>query len=246
MSEENTDKLPEEVKTIEESNVVEEHHQSSEDSQMFEPESFDDEYESGEGLLTGNQYDIPDSADTFVDTTDGKVINKEDLTPFDMIKAIAKENGTELKKPANGCKHCYGRGFEGLETLTKMPIPCRCLFRGRNDESDEMYDSQKMNKKISRAQKRRMAMALRKHFEMQRKVMKRRLAEGKSFTSEDEEESKPTNQLVNKVLKEYLKQKSLKKTSIAMKMTLTETKKIIKENKSKLEKIEKKKVKEKA
>jgi len=218
---------------------------ANEESHMYETESFDDDYESS-GLLTEEKYEVPESADAFVNTSEGKIVNKEDLTHFDMIKAIAKENGTELKEPARNCDHCYERGYEGIDVQTKMPIPCRCLFRGRNAEADEAYDSSKMNKKISRTQKRKMSHSLKKYFKIQRKVMKKRLDDGKPFTSEDDkEENKPSNQLINKVLKEYLKQKSLKNTSIAMKMTLTETKKIIKENKNKLEKIQSKVIKEK-
>jgi len=244
MSEENTDKLPEEVKTIEESNVVEEQYQSSEESQIYETESFEDNYNS-EGLLTGEKYDLPDNADAFVETGEGKIINRENLSPFEIIKAIAKENGTEIKDPAKNCSHCHERGFEGVDTITKMPIPCRCLFRGRNDEGDALYDANKLNKRISRAQKRRMARVLKRHFEIQKKDLNRRLAEGKSYDEDINETSmEEIEQEITKVVTKYNELKSFKKTALALNITKTKVEKIIKENKNAKELIETSDVKE--
>jgi len=208
-----------------------------EENQLFVPENFDDEYESG-GLFTDAKYDTPDDADAFVETGEGKVIKREDMTPFEIIKSIAKENGTELKDPKESCRYCYGRGYEGLESVTKSPVPCRCLFRGKTKkekESESAYDSGKINRKITRSQKRAMARMLKKNFEIQRKIEKRRKKRGTNGNTVELKE--PSARHINKVLREYIKRESLKDTSTSLNLTLTETKKIVKGNKEKLEKL---------
>jgi len=208
-----------------------------ENAHLYEPESFEDDYDSS-GLLTGQKYDIPDSADAFVDTGEGKVINKEDLTPFEMIKAIAKQNNSEIEDPDKSCRHCYGRGYEGLDTKTKMPVPCRCLFRGRDEEADNLYEQNKMNRPISRGQKRRMAAMLRKHFKNQKRILKERSDEGKPINLDEEPQTEEiSNKEVNQILKRYIKLKSFKKTAVSLDLTLTKTKKVIKENQEKLTKM---------
>lgn len=207
------------------------------ENHLFAPENFDDEYEST-GLFTDAKYDIPDDADAFVETGEGKIIKKEDMTPFEIIKSIAKENGTELKEPKESCNKCYGRGYEGFETITKMPIPCRCLFRGKTDkekDAENVYNSGKINGKITRRQKRSIARILKKNLKIQRKIEKRSKKKGNDVNTVELKE--PSARYINKVLREYIKRKSLKDTAISLNLTLTETKKIIKGNKEKLEKL---------
>lgn len=222
--------------------------QTPEDLQFMEPQestdvspedSFEDEFESGD-LLTNVNYDVPTNEDAFVDGSAGNIIKKDDMTPFEIIKAIAKENGVDIQDPSKGCKKCHGRGYEGFETKTKMPFPCRCLYRNRTEidkMNENLYDSEKMNKHISRAQRRRMAKFLKNNFKKQMKIMRKLKAEGKSF---DEEPKEPSARYINKVLREYIKLSSFKKTASSLDLTLTETKRIIKENKTKLEKMLKK------
>lgn len=208
-----------------------------EENQLFVPENFDDEYESG-GLFTGAKYDTPDDADAFVETGEGKIIKREDMTPFEIIKSIAKENGTELKDPKKDCKYCYERGYEGFETITKMPVPCRCLFRGKTEkekEAEGVYDSGRINGRITRRQRRAMARMLKKNFEIQRKIEKRRKERGTDSNTVELKE--PSARHINKVLREYIKRESLKDTATSLNLTLTETKKIVKGNKEKLEKL---------
>lgn len=224
-----TDKKIEETQEVEK--VLEE-----EENQMYAPENFDDEYETG-SLFTDAKYDVPDNADAFVETGEGKVIKRENMNPFEMIKAIAKENGTEIKDPRKSCKYCFERGYEGIETTTKMPVPCRCLFRGKTEEQKKqegLYDSGRLNGKITRRQRRAMARMLKKNFKNQRKIIKTDKETGFDDNAKPEE---PSSRFVNKVLREYIKQNSLKKTAISMDLTMTQTKKIVKENKDKLEKL---------
>jgi len=210
-----------------------------EENHVIETESSDDEFESQEGLWTGNtKYDVPDNADKFVDTKDGTVVDKEDLTPFQMIKAVAKQNNHNIKDPDKGCRKCYGRGYEGMDSETKMPIPCRCLFRGKTEkekEADMMYDMKNNPGKLTGLQKRRVAKALFKQFKIQRKIINRQKMNPKSEKTEITEEQKKS--YIANILKVYEETMSLKKTAQKVNITLTELKKIVKESRSKVEKL---------
>jgi hypothetical protein len=179
--------------------------------------------ESVDNLLTDSKYDVPESVNAYVDTTDGTVVKKEDLTPWEIIKSIAKQNNVEIKDPSKSCKHCFGRGFEGFETNTKMPVPCRCIYRGRTEnkkESEALYDSTKLTSKITRLQKRRMAKFFKQQFKIQMKK------ENKTQSIEITEDIK------KEVLQKYEILKSLKKTAKHFNLTLTSVNKIIKESKN--------------
>lgn len=208
---------------------------SPEETHVIESESTDDDFESGEGLLTGTKYDVPDSADKFVDTKDGTVIDKKDLSPFQMIKAIAKQNNHNIKEPSKGCKKCYGRGFEGFDSETKMPVPCRCLFRGKSEQeksADMMYDMKNHPGKITRSQKRKMQKILLKQFKLQKKII-RKITDKNIETPEMTDEQKKSN--IENILKVYNDTKSLKKASQKLNITLTELKKVVKESRTKVE-----------
>jgi len=198
----------------------------------------DDDYDSSEGLLTGAKYESPDTADKFVDTKDGKVIDKENLTPFQIIKSIAKQNNHEIKDPAEGCKKCYGRGYEGMDSETQMPIPCRCLFRGKSEkerEMDLMYDSKNNQGKIVRTQKRRMKAFLLKQYRLQRKIMGNVLRNKKNDEEVQDQTPEQRTEYVNNILKVYSEVKSIKKASAKLSITQTELKKVLKESRSKSE-----------
>lgn len=203
---------------------------------LFIPSSVEDdniEEESDGSLLTSSRYDIPDNADTFVDTKDGSVVKKEDLTPFQIIKAIAQQNNLNIKDPSKSCKHCYGRGYESIDSATKMPIPCRCLFRGKTDQekmSEAMYDSKKNNGRISRNQKRRMKQFLLKNYKLQRKFMLNK-HENDEFVDKTETETENEDE-INLVLTKYQELKSFKKTAKTLNMTRTKVENIIKKSKN--------------
>jgi hypothetical protein len=198
-------------------------------------EDFDDDWGGVDGLLTKSQYDVPDSADTFIDTKNGKVINKKDLTPFQMIKSIAKQNGNQIKDPNKSCTHCYGRGYDGLDSETNMPIPCRCLFRGKSEteKSDElMYDSKNMQRKTNRDQRRRMSKALFKQFKIERSLMRERMGDIKKsddFRKEPiERNEEEIHQEIAIVVAKYAELNSFQKTAHVLNMTKTKVEKIIK------------------
>lgn len=49
---------------------------------------------------------------------------------LEQIKQTAKENNIPIQDPNPNCrkKGCYGRGYTGVLTTTKQPIPCSCIF----------------------------------------------------------------------------------------------------------------------
>lgn len=214
--------------------------------ELSNTEDFEDDFESG-GLLTDAQYDVPEDADKFVDVKDGQVIDKDKLTPFQIIKSVAEQNGNKIKDPYKGCKHCYGRGFEGKDLKTQMPIPCRCLFRGRTEEEkskDDFYGSQ-IGYKLNRTQRRKISKNIFKNFKLQRKLLKNKIFDEDGINEKEieeilEPEKKKDNELIDKVLKCYIKNKSIKKTAVDLSMTQTKIHNIIKENKELIEKMSKK------
>lgn len=214
------------------------------ENQMFTPESdYDDEFEST-GLLTGEKYNVPTDVDGFIDSDTGEVLKREDMTPWQIIKSIAKQNNVQVREPSKGCNHCYGRGYESIESDTKMPVPCRCIFRGRTPvekQKEEYWDKSRMNQKVSRLQRRHMAKFLRSSFKKQRKDYIRKIQEGDQSESTTESEVKvPDVQEINKVLGEYIRLNSLQKTADSLKMTLTAVKKIVKSNREEIEKLKNK------
>lgn len=110
------------------------------------------------------QYDLPEVEDKFLDTGKGEVIDKSDLTPFDIIKSVAQQTDNEIHDPKKGCKHCYGRGYVGIDTTTKSPVPCSCIFPAKTDNQkmqEALYDGQKYFKP-NRNQRRKMQRFLKK------------------------------------------------------------------------------------
>ena len=69
-----------------------------------------------------------DKQTAYVDEEKGEVVDRADLTPWEMIESLAKQMGTNLKEPKKSCKSCYGRGYIGIHVDTNTPIPCLCIF----------------------------------------------------------------------------------------------------------------------
>lgn len=122
-----------------------------------EEEEDTEEVEEGR-LLTDQKYEIPKDEDKFIDTAKGEFIDKSKLTPFDVIRAVAKQTGTKIKNPRSGCKHCYGRGYIGWDYKTKAPIPCNCIYPPKtpdqklqdNKEQTSIYLTRKTIKQLKK------------------------------------------------------------------------------------------------
>jgi len=86
----------------------------------------------------GQAYALPKDRDEFVDVEKGAVIDKKDIPPIEIIKEWAKRCNVPITDPNKSCKHCYGRGYNGIDAATHAPNPCSCLFRGRTTK--EKYE----------------------------------------------------------------------------------------------------------
>jgi hypothetical protein len=95
----------------------------------------------------GQGYQLNDKEE-FFDPVKGEVVDKKDLSPWEVIKATAIRLGYEVKDPNKSCKHCYGRGYIGLVAGTKQPIPCNCIY------SQEQKKTMQVNPAWNRATKR--------------------------------------------------------------------------------------------
>jgi hypothetical protein len=114
-----------------------------------EEEESTEEVEDGR-LLTGQKYEAPTDKDKFIDTAKGELIDKSKLTDWDVIKAVAKQTNTEIRNPRSGCKHCYGRGYIGWDSVTKAPVPCRCIYPPKTEDQlmQEAHIDQKNAPKV--------------------------------------------------------------------------------------------------
>lgn len=197
-------------------------------------EDVDDSFEEINGFIEDETYDDIGAEEAFVDTSEGKILDKDDVLPFDIIKAIATENGYEINDPAKGCKTCYGRGYQGIESKTRMPIPCPCIYPKKTQaekDNEDFGDSQQnpfLKRKPNREIRRRMALAFRNQVRRIKKIKKR--------NGKREEENEYTSTYINKVVKKYIQLSSIKKTASHFDMSLTKMKKLLKDNEEKIEK----------
>lgn len=96
----------------------------------------------------------------YVDEEKGEVVDRSDLTPWEMIESLASQLGVKLLDPKDNCKDCHGRGYTGIHCDTKTPIPCMCIFPPEAKEKQKEMAAQAgfMNRRA----KRRLAHVLRK------------------------------------------------------------------------------------
>lgn len=117
-------------------------------------EKFENEFNLNE--YSDQQYEVND-VEEFIDTETGTIVDKEKLTPLDAIKAVAKKLGQIVKNPRSGCRKCYGRGYIGRDSKTKMPIPCNCIY-----DKEDLQKEEKMPTTLNRQQKRQYEKKMRK------------------------------------------------------------------------------------
>lgn len=66
---------------------------------------------------------------TFIDPTTGEVIDRSKLAPFEQIKQMAMSIGQTINDPNKNCKHCYGRGYTGINLDGNIPVACDCIYK---------------------------------------------------------------------------------------------------------------------
>lgn len=68
-------------------------------------------------------------------------INNPNATPFENIKAAAAAFGIDVKDPNPKCKHCFGRGYTGINVAhNREPIPCKCIMPEMNAATEKAYE----------------------------------------------------------------------------------------------------------
>jgi len=126
-------------------------------------------------------YKTPKVQDAYIDPTKGAVVDKKNISPFEIIKAIADQTNTKIKEPRKGCKHCYGRGYTSKDAKTEMPIPCSCIYPTKTPSekaADSMYDDKRINGEINHDQKRRLKKFLMAEQKKMNKIKKNRELRG--------------------------------------------------------------------
>ena len=78
------------------------------------------------------KYNIPEADSFYIDKDKNELKKMNEMSVIEKIKVLAKKLGYELKeKPRSGCKHCFGRGYEGYRKDTNEPVICRCMFKSQ-------------------------------------------------------------------------------------------------------------------
>lgn len=160
-----------------------------------------------ENLLFNQQYEMPEDKDGFIDESTGEIIEKKDLKPIDVIKAVAKQMGQTINDPNPKCSKCFGRGFTARDSKTKVPIPCTCIYPPKTME-EKQNDKNIGNKFASmlRKQKRRMMRAISNEVKLQKKVTSVKIKREHNLSAIDENIFVPY-----KPAKEFKKEAKLKR-----------------------------------
>lgn len=92
-------------------------------------------------------YALPTPKEVIFDTEKGAVV-EEDLAPLELLKLSAEKAGIKIKDPNPNCKKCYGRGYVGFESGSKIPRGCNCLFT--KEDLEQQRGNILLNKKTTR------------------------------------------------------------------------------------------------
>lgn len=126
----------------------------------------DDEGESISPVGAG--YSSISSVNAVVDqsTNSVSVVENKPKTVFDVMKLQADAMGFMIRDPKKNCNKCYGRGYVSMDSKTKQPIPCKCIFPPLTHEeklkNDDMANKISMTN-MNRESKRRMEKTFRKN-----------------------------------------------------------------------------------
>jgi hypothetical protein len=131
--------------------------------------------------MYGQTYDAPEDKSGIMDTKTGAILDKEELSPFELIKAVAKETGLELQDPNKNCKKCFGRGYVGIDSISRQPMPCECI-QPKRVEGEKGQERQPAQPKMNRQQRRHME-------KMQKRFVKKIMKQRKNMPVEEVEET---------------------------------------------------------
>lgn len=128
----------------------------------------DVEYDDPDDYIEGGDVDaryiVQQKKHSLLNTVADSVETPEErlMTPWELIVATAKAMNVEIGDPKKGCKHCFGRGWTGLDSQTKNPVVCHCVFPARTPiQKEQEMNSEGMRKvafsNMSREQRRKLA-----------------------------------------------------------------------------------------
>ena len=109
--------------------------------------------------LLGQNYNLPENRDEFIDTKSGEVVKQENIDPMDVIRKIAEKIGTKIQDPNPKCKKpgCYGRGWIGRDAKNHAPIPCVCIYpKLEGEDALNQQIAQEGMRILTREQRRRL------------------------------------------------------------------------------------------
>lgn len=128
------------------------------------------------GSFNSQEYNAPESEVFDMDTSTGVVEKHEglagetvELQPFEQVKLASKLFGIDINDPKENCKKCNGRGYTAIDSETRMPIGCECIFPADAVNYENIPDAPNAPAHLSRKERRA----------MQRKLNKQRIREAK-------------------------------------------------------------------
>lgn len=117
--------------------------------------------EENDFLDQQENYKLPDQKEVVIDIAANKTLDTKDLSPIEMIRLTAQENGITLKpiefkdgKYDTGCRRsgCYGRGYRSF--TNGVPNPCVCLFYPSDRDDGKVQMNRKVNRDMEKMAKR--------------------------------------------------------------------------------------------
>ena len=127
-------------------------------------------------IFNSNEYNAPSTEVVHMNTSSGVLeeVEEKEITPWETLQNASELFGIEIKEPEDGCKKCHGRGYVSIDTDSKMPVGCECIF----DESvlgsiDSIPDMPNPPAKLSRVERRKMQRKLDKERRREAKKRKR-------------------------------------------------------------------------
>lgn len=77
-----------------------------------------------------------------------------DLSNWEKIKFAASQSGIIVNEPKKGCTKCGGRGYVSIQSDTKLPNACRCVFTKEDRDNVFANVNMRIGRKEARKQER--------------------------------------------------------------------------------------------
>lgn len=109
---------------------------------------------------TNEGYLIPDDDENVISVKNDQVIDTEkfiNLHPLKKLQMVSEQLGIVMKEPISNCKSCYGLGYVSIESKTKIPIPCKCIYDKKDHNklySGKVLLNRQKKRKLERSERR--------------------------------------------------------------------------------------------